>query len=72
MNTPKTLAHEFWCMDSDGQAEFFEALQNEAGSHHLMLQGLEIRRSCKARSTDALDGFLTMFASAFTISTGIF
>jgi len=72
MDTPKTLAHKFWCMDNNEQAEFFEALQNEAGDHVLMMQGLAIRDACKKRSPEALDGFQTMFASAFTMAIGLY
>ena len=53
---PKQLAVTFWNLDSEQQAEFFEALLVEAGSHKLLLQSLACSDSCKERSNEALDG----------------
>lgn len=63
--SPKELAALFWGMDSGEQAEFFEELQEIAGSHKLVLQGLSLRDDCEARSPKALEGFQNLSSCAF-------
>lgn len=63
--TPKEIAHIFWQMHDDEQAEFFESLQKQAGSHLLVTQGLSIREACKKRSPQALEGFQNLSVCAF-------
>ena len=62
---PKALAAEFWNMESDEQALFYQELFKLAGSHNLVLQGLHIREGCKTLSPEALDGFQYLSTCAF-------
>lgn len=64
--TPEELAQQFWALDSEQMAMFFQALGNCSGDQHkLCTQMLYTRDACESHDDGSLECFQLIGASAF-------